>query len=166
MRQARYAASQRLSVFFHPTDVSICDVITRTCVVTSVRPAVIGRVVGERLALFVLKGKHGPRCFLKHWINVSIDRLKWRSMLRQKAGNKLTSLHTTSLIKANQKIKCFVYRWLRALAMFDVTRIPAFVGVSSFQAFCPYVNWRWYDASYSTYTRCYIHKASKGKNWS
>jgi len=36
-----------------------------------------------------------------------------------------------------------VYRWLRALAMFDVTRFPAFVGHrTSFQVFCRYVNYK------------------------
>jgi len=37
---------------------------------------------------------------------------------------------TYNVIWANQNTDSFVYRWLRALAMIEVTRFPAFVGVS------------------------------------
>jgi len=37
---------------------------------------------------------------------------------------------THNVIWANQKTEFFVYRWLRALAMFGVTSFAAFVGAS------------------------------------
>jgi len=45
-------------------------------------------------------------------------------------GGKLRNVITQNVVLANQKTESFVYQWLRALTMFNVTCFPAFVGVS------------------------------------
>jgi len=65
-----------------------------------------------------------------HAIDVSTNRLsdhlKWRYVW-QKAGIYVIGYN---VIWANQKTESYVYRWLRALALFNVTRFSAFVGES------------------------------------
>jgi len=41
-------------------------------------------------------------------------------------GGKLYNVITYNVIQANQKTESVVYRWLRVLIMFDITRFPAF----------------------------------------
>jgi len=50
--------------------------------------------------------------------------------LCQTQGGNLHNVITDNVIWANQRTELFVYRWLRALAMSEVTHFPAFVGVS------------------------------------
>jgi len=53
----------------------------------------------------------------------------------QTKRRKIFNIITHTIIWTNQKTDCFVYRWVRAHTMFDLTCFPAFVGASkSFQA--------------------------------
>jgi len=52
-----------------------------------------------------------------------------RLMLGSTKGGNLPNVTTHNVIWANQKTESFVYRWLLAHAMFDVTCFPAFSDV-------------------------------------
>ena len=45
-------------------------------------------------------------------------------------GKELRSIIRNNVIRANQKTESFVYHWLGALAMLDVTYFAKFVGAS------------------------------------
>jgi len=58
---------------------------------------------------------------------------RWKCALRH-------TVIAYNVIWGNQKTEYSVYRWLRALAMFDVTRFPTFVGASGIITICRYFN--------------------------
>jgi len=59
----------------------------------------------------------------------SFDWFKWRFVFPTKCMN-LRYIIRYNVILANQKNEPCVYHWLRALAMFDAARSPAFVGAT------------------------------------
>jgi len=79
-------------------------------------------------------------------INVSTERLKWRSILNENGGIYITLNRTScdNVIWAIQKTESFEYHWLHALSMFDVTSFSAILS-SIWRHFmlCWYVNWDW-----------------------
>ena len=65
-------------------------------------------------------------------MNASTERLKWRPMVPTK-GKKLRNVKTHNVVWANQKTESRVYRWLCALAMFELacySAIGAFNAIS------------------------------------
>jgi len=63
-----------------------------------------------------------------NWHFIINRTLETTSLLTLKKGRNLRKVITQNVIWTNQKIESFVYCWLRAHVMFDVTYFPAFVG--------------------------------------
>jgi len=69
-------------------------------------------------------------CALCTGYNLSINRMVEMTSYATTKRGKFCNVITHNDISANQKTESFVYRWLCALAMFDVTCFTAFVGAS------------------------------------